>query len=196
MTNQQSSQNCLFGVLLMLTVAISPIVSAQNTVSADILTEWVDDGTGNITHGYRIVLDQSLSFSELDELSVTVLHTDLDDNEIGNWALDWTGGNNTELSFTVNSTLDWKDQVTIEVWQNDCCNPSVMIGSRHIQVTIWNEPLSDHEITRVTNWNLVQDTVNFTDSESWALDFVGQGWQQRTGDVLVSNELGTGMLSI
>ena len=196
MTNQQSSRNCLFGVLLMLTVAISPIVSAQNTVSADILTEWVDDGTGNATHGYRIVLDQSLSFSELDELSVTVLHTDADDNEIGNWAFDWSGGNNTELGFVVNSTLNWKDQVTIEVWQNDCCNPSVMIGSRNIQVTIWNEPLSDHEITRVTNWNLVQDTVNFTDSESWALDFIGQGWQQRTGDVLVSNELGTGMLSI
>ena len=196
MTNQHSSRNCLFGVLLMLTVAISPIVSAQNTVSADILTEWVDDGTGNITHGYRIVLDQSLSFSELDELSVTVLHTDADDNEIGNWAFDWSGGNNTELGFVVNSTLNWKDQVTIEVWQNDCCNPSVMIGSRNIQVTIWNEPLSDHEITRVTNWNLVQDTVNFTDSESWALDFIGQGWQQRTGDVLVSNELGTGMLSI
>ena len=196
MTNQQSSRNCLFGVLLMLTVAISPIVSAQNTVSANILTEWVDDGTGNATHGYRIVLDQPLSFSELDELSVTVLHTDADDNEIGNWAFDWSGGNNTELSFVVNSTLNWKDQVTIEVWQNDCCNPSVMIGSRNIQVTIWNEPLSDHEITRVTNWNLVQDTVNFTDSESWALDFIGQGWQQRTGDVLVSNELGTGMLSI
>ena len=196
MTNQHSSRNCLFGVFLMLTVAISPLVSAQNTVSADILTEWVDDGSGNITHGYRIVLDQSLSFSELDELAVTVLHTDVDDNEIGNWAIDWTGGNNTELSFTVNSTLDWKDQVTIEVWQNDCCNPSMMIGSRNIQATIWNEPLSDHEITRVTNWNLVQDTVNFTDSESWALDFIGQGWQQRTGDVLVSNELGTGMLSI
>ena len=196
MTNQQSSRNCLFGVLLMLTVAISPIVSAQNTVSANILTEWVDDGAGNATHGYRIVLDQSLSFSELDELSVTVLHTDADDNEIGNWAFDWSGGNNTELGFVVNSTLNWKDQVTIEVWQNDCCNPSVMIGSRNIQVTIWNEPLSDHEITRVTNWNLVQDTVNFTDSESWALDFIGQGWQQRTGDVLVSNELGTGMLSI
>ena len=196
MSNQQSSRNSLFGVLLMLTVAFSPIVSAQNSVSADILTEWVDDGTGNITHGYRIVLDQSLSFSELDELSVTVLHTDLDDNEIGNWALDWTGGNNTELSFVVNSTPNWKDHITIEVWKNDCCNPSMMIGSRNIQVTIWNEPLSDHEITRVTNWNLVQNTVNFTDSESWALDFIGQGWQQRTGDVLVSNELGTGMLSI
>ena len=166
MTNQQSSRNCLFGVLLMLTVAISPLVSAQNTVSADILTEWVDDGTGNTTHGYRIVLDEPLSFSELEELSVTVLHTDADENEIGNWVLDWTGGNNTELSFVVDSTLSWKDQIVIEVGQNDCCNPSTVIGSRTIQVTIWNEPLSDHEITRVTNWNLVQNTVNFTDSES------------------------------
>ena len=76
-----------------------------------------------------------------------------------------SGGNNTELGFVVNSTLNWKDQVTIEVWQNDCCNPSVIIGSRNIQVTIWNEPLSLDGITRVTNWNLVQDTVNFTDSD-------------------------------
>ena len=196
MSEAKSSRNGIICVLLLLLVSATPFAGAQGTLSADILTEWVDDGSGNITHGYRIVLDQSLSFSELDELAVTVLHTDVDDNEIGNWAIDWTGGNNTELSFVVNSTLDWKDQVTIEVWQNDCCNPSVMIGSRNIQVTIWNEPLSDHEITRVTNWNLVQDTVNFTDSESWALDFIGQGWQQRTGDVLVSNELGTGMLSI
>ena len=196
MSEAKSSRNGIICVLLLLLVSATPFAGAQGTLSADILTEWVDDGSGNITHGYRIVLDQSLSFSELDELSITVLHTDADENEIGNWAMDWTGGNNTELSFTVNSTLDWKDRVTIEVWQNDCCNPSMMIGSRNIQVTIWNEPLSDHEITRVTNWNLVQDTVNFTDSESWALDFIGQGWQQRTGDVLVSNELGTGMLSI
>ena len=196
MSEAKSPRNGIVCVLLLLLVSATPFAGAQGAVSADILTEWVDDGTGNITHGYRIVLDQSLSFSELDELSVTVLHTDAADNEIGNWALDWSGGNNTELGFVVNSTLNWKDQVTIEVWQNDCCNPSVMIGSRTIQVTIWNEPLSDHEITRVTNWNLVQDTVNFTDSESWALDFIGQGWQQRTGDVLVSNELGTGMLSI
>ena len=196
MSEAKSSRNGIICVLLLLLVSATPFAGAQGTLSADILTEWVDDGSGNITHGYRIVLDQSLSFSELDELSITVLHTDADENEIGNWAMDWTGGNNTELSFTVNSTLDWKDRVTIEVWQNDCCNPSMMIGSRNIQATIWNEPLSDHEITRVTNWNLVQDTVNFTDSESWALDFIGQGWQQRTGDVLVSNELGTGMLSI
>ena len=197
MSEEKSVRSSLFGILLMLIVALSPLVTAQqNSVSATILTEWVDDGNDNITNGYRIVLSESLPFSELDELAVTVSHDDADGNSIGDWAMDWTGGNNTELSFTVNSTLNWKDEITVEVWQNDCCNPSVLLGSRTIEVTIWNEPLSDHEITRVTNWHLIQNSVNFTDSESWDLTFIGQGWQQRTGNTLESNELGSGTLAI
>ncbi len=192
-----SIRSSLFGSLLMLLIAFSPLVSAQpGPPTATILTEWVDDGNDNITHGYRIVLSQSLSFSELDELSVTVTHEDVDGNTIGDWAMDWTGGNNTELSLTLNTTLNWKDEITVEVWQNGCCSPSSLIGSRTIQVTIWNEPLSDHEITRVTNWHLIQNSVDFTESESWDLTFSGQGWQQRTGDFLESNELGTGMINI
>ena len=196
MSRENSVRSSLFGIILMLTVALSPLAGAQSSVSATILTEWVDDGNDNITHGYRIVLSQSLSFAELDELAVTVTHEDVEGNPIGNWAMDWTGGNNTELSFTVNSTLNWKDEITVEVWQNGCCSPSSLIGSRTLQVTIWNEPLSDHEITRVTNWNLIQNSVNFTASESWNLTFTGQGWQQRIGDILESNELGSGTLSI
>ena len=196
MSRENSVRSNLFGIILMLCVGLSPLVSAQISVSATILTEWVDDGNDNITHGYRIVLSESLSFSELDELAVTITHDDVDGNPIGNWAMDWTGGNNTELSLTVNSTLNWKDEITVEVWQNGCCSPSSIIGSRTILVTIWNEPLSDHEITRVTNWNLIQNSVNFTASESWNLTFIGQGWQQRTGDILESNELGSGTLSI
>tara|TARA_B110000438_G_scaffold172243_1_gene164631 strand:+ start:4231 stop:7308 length:3078 start_codon:yes stop_codon:yes gene_type:complete len=197
MTRSNPIRSSIFGILLLLTVALSPFATAQVTPpTATILTEWVNDGNDNITHGYRIVLSESLSFSELDELSVTISHEDVDGNPIGDWAMDWTGGNNTELSLIVNSTLGWKDEITVEVWQNGCCSPSNLIGSRTIQVTIWNEPLSDHEITRVTNWHLIQNSVNFTESESWDLTFTGQGWQQRTGDVLESNELGTGMLDI
>ena len=197
MSRENSVRSSLFGIILMISVALSPLAGAQvSGVSATILTEWVDDGNDNITHGYRIVLSESLSFSELDELAVTVTHDDVEGNPIGNWAMDWTGGNNTELSLTVNSTLNWKDEIKVEVWQNGCCSPSSIIGSRTIQVTIWNEPLSDHEITRVTNWNLIQNSVNFTASESWNLTFIGQGWQQRTGDILESNELGSGTLSI
>ena len=72
MSEEKSVRSSLFGILLMFIVALSPLVTAQqNSVSATILTEWVDDGNDNITHGYRIVLSESLSFSELDELAVT-----------------------------------------------------------------------------------------------------------------------------
>ena len=197
MSEVKSTRNSLFGIALMIIVVFSPLASAQiPPPTATILTEWVDDGNENITHGYRIVLSRSVTFAELGELSVTVSHTDGEGNSIGDWSMDWTGGNNTELSFTVNSTPNWKDQITVEVWQNGCCSPSNLIGSRTIQVTIWNEPLSDHEITRVTNWHLIQNSSDFTSSGSWDLDFAGQGWQKRTGDILESNELGTGMLNI
>ena len=97
MSREKSVRSTLFGIFLMISVAISPLATAQQTsVTATILTEWVDDGNGNITHGYRIVLSQSLSFGELDELSVVILHEDVDGNSIGDWAMDWTGGNNTE----------------------------------------------------------------------------------------------------
>ena len=70
MSEAKSPRNGIVCVLLLLLVSATPFAGAQGAVSADILTEWVDDGTGNISHGYRIVLDQPLSFSELDELSV------------------------------------------------------------------------------------------------------------------------------
>ena len=69
MSEEKSVRSNLFGMLLMLSVALSPLAGAQvSGVSATILTEWVDDGNDTIPHGYRIVLSESLSFSELAEL--------------------------------------------------------------------------------------------------------------------------------
>ncbi|HIF04626.1 MAG TPA: hypothetical protein EYQ80_04300, partial [Candidatus Poseidoniales archaeon] len=180
--------------LLLLTVVFSPLAGAtnhENPLSATILTEWVDDGTGNISHGYLIVLSESVNFGGLANLSVEIDHLDSEGVLRQNWTLDWTGGNDTQLSIVLNSTLVWKDEVAITVLDD-----ITIIGSRIIQVTIWNEPMADHEITRVTNWNMVHSAINFTASESWDLVFSGQGWQKRTGDLLESNELGSGTLSI
>ena len=89
MSGKKSVRSTLFGIILMLTVTLSPLAGAQtSSVSATILTEWVDEGNDNITHGYRIVLSESLSFAELDELAVTISHEDVDGNPIGNWAMD------------------------------------------------------------------------------------------------------------
>ena len=57
----------------------------------------------------------------------------------------------------------------------------MMIGSRNIQVTIWNELVRSRNHTRRTGTG--SDTVNFTDSESWALISLVKDGKQRTGDV-------------
>jgi hypothetical protein len=181
----------LLGAFLLLTMVFSPLVAAEDPLTATILTDWQDDGTGNQTHAYRIVLSESLSFTELGELSLTVVHN----NETGalqtNISRDWTGGNDTELTLVLNTTVEWKDQITITVFDG-----TTTIGSRTVLVTIWNEPMADHEITRTTTWHMTHSQANFTGNEVWDLQFTGQGWQQRTGDVLEANELGMGTLQI
>ena len=51
MTHSNHSIGSLFGIFLMLAVVFSPLVSADDppaTLTADILTDWTDDGTGNV----------------------------------------------------------------------------------------------------------------------------------------------------
>ena len=57
MSEAKRTSNSILCMFLLLLVSLTPLAGAQSIVSAEILTEWVDDGTGNITHGYRIVLD-------------------------------------------------------------------------------------------------------------------------------------------
>ena len=161
------------------------------SLSADILTDWTDDGTGNITHAYRIVLSEELDFADLNNLSVSIEHENASGENVGTWTLDWTGGNNTELRVVLPTEINWKDEIDISVSYD-----GGEIGSRTVLVTIWNEPMSDHEITRTTLMQMDHEASNSSASESYSLNFVGQGWQERVGDNLESNELGTGTLAI
>ena len=61
---------------------------------------------------------------------------------------------------------------------------------RDIRVTNWNQPISDHEITTNRTWS---NSMSGSDSSSSSnLFFEGRGWQQRIGQTLISNELGSG----
>ena len=62
--------------------------------------------------------------------------------------------------------------------------------SRSIIVTNWHQPISDHEITTNRTWS--NSISSFEENSSNNLFFEGRGWQQRTGQTLISNELGTG----
>ncbi|MDP6906261.1 MAG: hypothetical protein QF440_02465 [Candidatus Thalassarchaeaceae archaeon] len=193
---QSNSPNlrCIAGVLLLSIVSLSPIIladPASESLTAEILTDWVDDGSGNTTHAYRIVLSESVDFANLEKLNVSVNHHNASGELVGLWQFNWTGGNNTELRIMLNSEINWKDEVEIVVLYDDA-----EIGNRMIVVTIWNEPLSDHEITRTTLIQMTHEAINATASESYTLNFIGQGWQSRVGESLESNELGTGTLEI
>ena len=186
-----SVRSSLFGALLLLCTLCLPFAAAEDPLSASIETNWADDGAGNQTHAYRVVLSESLDFAELAELSVDISHTAANGTLLLDESRDWAGGNDTTLDLVLNTSLTWKDEITIEVLDG-----TTTIGLRILDVTIWNEPMADHEITRTTTWHMTHSQVNFTESETWDLVFSGQGWQKRTGDLLEANELGMGSLTI
>ena len=61
--------------------------------------------------------------------------------------------------------------------------------SRSLKMTMWNQPTSDHEITRETTWEL-----DGSESDGSTLYFEGRGWQKRQGQFLTASELGNGTL--
>ncbi len=62
--------------------------------------------------------------------------------------------------------------------------------SRELSITNWNQPISDHEVTRETTWSL-EGGEEYTNQ---SIMFEGRGWQKRTNSLLESNELGNGSL--
>tara|TARA_Y100000588_G_scaffold391650_1_gene500916 strand:+ start:725 stop:3559 length:2835 start_codon:yes stop_codon:yes gene_type:complete len=65
------------------------------------------------------------------------------------------------------------------------------VCSRSLNITNWNQPISDHEVTRETAWS-----ISGIEEEGQGISFEGRGWQKRTGSILESNELGNGTLSL
>ena len=88
-----------------------------------------------------------------------------------------------EIDVVLPDEPEFLDEVIIEVSSTETT------CSRSMDMTIWNQPSADHEITRETTWELQNDA----DGGS-SLYFEGRGWQKRTGESLSSSELGNGSL--
>jgi hypothetical protein len=73
-------------------------------------------------------------------------------------------------------------EISIETLEASC--------DRNIRVTNWSQPISDHEI--ITNRTWSNEISSFEESVHSNLSFEGRGWQQRIGQTLISNELGSG----
>ncbi|GIS41570.1 MAG: hypothetical protein Ct9H90mP14_0260 [Methanobacteriota archaeon] len=88
-----------------------------------------------------------------------------------------------EIDIVLSDEPAFLDQVFIEVSSTEAT------CSRSLDMTMWNQPSADHEITRETTWELQNDAEGGS-----SLYFEGRGWQKRTGESLSSSELGNGSL--
>ncbi|MDP6640647.1 MAG: hypothetical protein QF817_06210, partial [Candidatus Poseidoniaceae archaeon] len=115
------------------------------------------------------MLDDSINASELDNLS----------------------GDNNSLIWRPSTDLSFGDQLTIKVYHD-----ATLIANRQVGVTVWNQPLADHEVTISTEWEIDQEYDDEFGQQTYSLFFVGQGWQERVGNTLLAHELGNGTLQM
>lgn len=191
MSNRTSS-----AIIISLLMLLSPLTaSAQvpTTGEPEINILWILDETGNNAHAYRITFYDNSSFDVEIEINHLRGEEELSTYELLQWS---TIDSQRVVDVFVNTTLQWADQITITVEVNSV-NGQVIIpvtSSREIIIGTWNQPMDDHEILLSTSWDLDQSFDNEEGEQGFFLNFEGQGWQKREGQVLNSWELGNGSL--
>ena len=185
-------------ILVMLTTTLVPLTDADGSSSTPTINiDWIDhDEDGNADQAYIIGFSETTNNADF---TVEVSQYNSTGSDIGAWTFVWDDANFTisplnltHHRITVPSNLSFGDSIDVEVFANP---GGESLAIRNITVTIWNQPIADHEITVTTDWSL-QHTIENETTESYQLDFSGQGWQERTAGILIHDELGTGALTI
>ena len=181
-------------VLLLLLTPMSYFVSAQDTPTVSITTDWNSSSALNNEHAYILTFGDSSTH----DYDITIEH--LRDSSDLNPSIQTTFLENTP-ALTARIVLDtvvaWNDTISIEVTINGHDGTpltSPVIVERTFTVGSWNQPMADHEVTTTTAWSLEQNYQTDEGNQSFMLLFEGNGWQQRIGEVLNSYELGSGTL--
>jgi hypothetical protein len=88
------------------------------------------------------------------------------------------------IDIVLNSQPIFNDKIIlfVETSETSC--------TRELSITQWNQPISDHEVTRETTWSMEGGQTDTNQS----ILFEGRGWQKRSNSLLESNELGNGSL--
>lgn len=188
-----------FSMVLIFIISSSALVIAQGVglPDASIHIDWLDDdGNGEADHAYIIEFSEAPNPSDW---KVEVAHSDSNGTSLGNWTFRWGDANyslepvnSTHFRIVAPTNISFGDSIEIEVWMESGESPST---TRTVDVTIWNQPIADHEITVTTDWSLRHQIENQS-SEEYLLEFAGQGWQQRSDGLLIHDELGSGTLTI
>ena len=158
-------------LVLLLFASFIPLSSANETgETPEIFVDWTDGHAYIITGDVDLANVSAIHIQQGAELNISLTY-------------DTTGEN---LRLVLDSNLMFGDTVTITAGE----------VSRVINVGIWGQPLDDHEVTLNSNWLMDQQWENENGSQKYILEFNGQGWQQRMGNILESWEMGNGSLYV
>jgi len=160
--------------------------SCEILVDWDQQWQWSDEGVSetSLIHRYRVVFDPQFSNgSSPTNVNATVDHfRGGSEVSTANSSIFVAGG---EIDIILDEEPQFGDSISISLQSTESS------CSRTLNITNWNQPISDHEVTRETNWSM-----SGTNEDEQGITFDGRGWQKRTGSILESNELGNGTLSL
>ena len=185
---------CIALVLLLLLTPLSVLVSAEESPSVSITTDWNSSSALSNEHAYVLTFGDASSH----DYDITIEH--LRDSSDLSPSIQTTFLENT-ATLTARIVLDtaiaWNDTISIQVTINGHDGvplSSPIVVERTFTVGSWNQPMADHEVTTSTTWSLEQNYETAEGNQSFVLLFEGNGWQQRIGEVLNAYELGNGTL--
>jgi len=146
--------------------------------------QWSDEGESEISliHRYRVVFDPPFTNgTSPTDVNTSVQHFRGESEISGENTSTFVAGGEIDIILAENPQFGDLISISSHSTESSC--------SRSLNITNWNQPISDHEVTRETHWSL-----SGMEGEEQGVTFDGRGWQKRTGSILESNELGNGTL--
>ena len=151
-------------------------------ITADWNASMDEEGQVVVGHSYRVNFQPPLPMSvDPTNVDVSATHIDGDSQQIGTHTVLVAGG---AIDIQMTNAPKFGDTIVIDVQSSEAsCN-------RSFDVSVWNQPTSDHEITRETSWSLQSN------DEAAYLEVNARGWQERQQSILNANELGNGTIQL
>ena len=183
-----------FALAGLMLLSIVP-VQAQSTPSptVTISTHWLSSTSNDVEHAYLLTFSDNGSYA----ITVELVHQREGDVLSYDSTIEWGNADGQRTALVrFNTSLQWGDLVSVRVHVSEHNGEAVdLTQERSLEVGQWNQPMDDHEVLMATSWSMDQAYTTSDGEQRFALTFTGQGWQERTGLVLRSYELGNGTFS-
>ncbi|MDP6234586.1 MAG: hypothetical protein QF364_01940 [Candidatus Poseidoniaceae archaeon] len=180
--------------MMVLPIAITASADEQ-PLPPTINTSWLKGMDGLNEHAYTVTFEDNGSYQS----TFSVAHLRGGQTLENTVFTTWSSLEGKRIARIVaNTSLEWGDEITVSVsttsWNGNALQQPLE-SDRSFTVGTWNQPMADHEVLLKTGWDLDQTYFNEEGEQGFALNFNGQGWQLREGNVLNSWELGNGTLT-